>query len=78
MKRYRTKPEYVEAQQWHKGDEPLSGMEPMKREDPDALFIRTPQGWRRVHDGNWVVVNQYRQHDLFSATDFEQLYERAE
>ena len=77
MKRYRLKHE-VEAQQWHAGDPPLEGMEPMARYDPDALFIRTRWGYQRVCNGDWIVVNEHNRPALFSAADFKRLYEPVE
>jgi hypothetical protein len=80
MKRYRRKTEVVEAQQWHAGNDPLSGMRPtteISAAGHRAYTVNTPVGPRWVRDGNWLVVEN-GQRNVFTADEFEEKYEPAE
>lgn len=78
MKRYREKQQIVEAQQWNVGDAPFGGMEAQQSTNSaenEPYAIETPLGFERVHDGNWLVVNEYGQPALFDDVEFEAEFE---
>lgn len=79
MAKYRKKPEIVDAEQWHKGDDPLPGMEYLGFSEATGRFYGIRQGnssvWSKVKDAEWVVKDSAGQLHKYSDSEFAAKYE---
>lgn len=74
MAKYYKKPEIVEAEQWHRGDVPLPGMEYLGFRGSTGRFYGIRQGnsavWVEVKDAEWLVKDRAGQLHKYSDSAF--------
>lgn len=76
MATYRRKPETVEAEQWHSGQDPLDGM---VYDDSDSVYcIPTLEGLLAPDDGDWIITGAKGERRLCKPDIFEATYEPVE
>lgn len=75
MAKYRKKPVVIEAEQWHGGDPPLSGM--VLDEDGNYV-IETLEGKMRVRDGDWRLIGVEGEKYPCKDSVFQKTYEAVE
>ena len=79
MKRYRRKPEIVEAQQWHEGDKALTGMRLRELSNPGVFYARRHSGETcRVRSGDWIIKYADGRSYVVQPEVFMRQYEPAE
>ena len=85
---YRRKSPIVEAVQWHRpGDHPA--VESLEDEDTEIAclicgkmqghgWIDLPTGGAVVCPGDWIVTDEYGHHSIYTAANFQAMFEPAE
>lgn len=73
MPTFREKPIEVEAIQWHAGDPLLEGAVAV---NGMQCALETPEGYRLVDDGDWVVTDTYGKKRRMKPDEFNRTHER--
>ena len=84
MPKFKTKPEFVEAEQWFKGKSVEGVIEKKfvpsghwsdRFEDHPDVFIETPMGKIGVYEGNWIITDAKGSKWVFTSEKFDKTYE---